>query len=92
MCQEGLSWEPVVGFHGTLQLLNSDHARERDKALLRGVLVWNGFLLDKVKGQDVPCRFCGGADNDVHLYLECTFPPLVEIREHPEVHGSYGSG
>ena len=44
--------------HGTLQLLFPDHARERDKALLRGVLaggVCNGFLLGKVK--QVPCRF-----------------------------------
>ena len=40
----------------------------REKALLRGVLAgggWNGFLLVKVKGQHVPCRFCGGADDDV---------------------------
>ena len=37
-----------------MQLLNSDHVRERDKALLRSMLVggvWNGFLLQKVKGQ-----------------------------------------
>ena len=35
---------------GTLQLRNSDHVREIDKALLRGVLVggvWNGFLLER---------------------------------------------
>ena len=39
------------------------------------------------QGQHVPCRLCGGADNDGHLFWECTFPPLVEIREHPEFHG-----
>ena len=47
---------------GTLQLLTSDHVRERDKALLRSILVggvWNGFLLGKVRSQEVPCRFCG---------------------------------
>ena len=68
-----------------MQVLNSDHVRERDKALLRGILagcVWNGFLLGKVMGQRVPCRFCGGADSDGHLFGKCTFPPLVEIREH----------
>ena len=47
----------------TLQLLKSGRVRrERDKGLLRGVLVggvWNGFLLEKVKGQRDPCRFCG---------------------------------
>ena len=52
---------------GTLQLVNSDHVRERDKALLRSILVggvWNGFLLERVEGQRVLCRFCGGADGD----------------------------
>ena len=47
----------------------------RDKALLRSILVggvWNGFLLQKV--------------NDGHLFWERPFPPLVEIREHPEFH------
>ena len=48
--------------------------------------VWNGFLLGRVKGQPVPCRFCGSPDGDGHLFWECTFPPLVEIRENPEFH------
>ena len=48
--------------------------------------VWNGFLLGRVKEQPVPCRFCGAPDNDGHLFWECTFPPLVEIRENPEFH------
>ena len=34
----------------------------------------------------VQCRFCG-ADGDGHLFWECTSPPLVEIRENPELHG-----
>ena len=72
-----------------LQLLNSSHARERDKALLRSTMVgecleW--FLLGLVRSQAVPCRFCGAPDNDGHLFWECTFPPLVEIRENPEFH------
>ena len=63
--------------------------RERDKALLRAILVggvWNGFLLSPVRGQAVPCRFCGAPDNDGHLFGECPFPSLVEIRENPEFH------
>ena len=48
--------------------------------------VWSGFLLGKVRGQDVPCRFCGALDGDGHLIRECAFPPLVEIREDPEFH------
>ena len=74
---------------GSLQLLNSSHVRERDKALLRAIMVggvWNGFLLGHLRGQPVPCRFCGGPDHDGHLFWECTFPPLVEIRENPEFH------
>ena len=48
--------------------------------------VWNGFLLGRIRGQPVPCRFCGAPDHDGHLFWECTFPPLVEIRENPEFH------
>ena len=48
--------------------------------------VWNVFLLSRVRGQPVPCRFCGAPDGDGHPFWECTFPPLVEIRENPEFH------
>ena len=48
--------------------------------------VWNCFLLGKGRGEAVPCRFCGGADGDGHLFWECPYPPLVEIRENPEFH------
>ena len=80
---------PLLDIHGSLQLLNSSHVRERYKALLRGVMVggvWNGFLLHKVKGQRVPCRFCGAPDGDGHLFWECSFLPLVEIRDNLEFH------
>ena len=49
--------------------------------------VWNGFLLGKVRGQVVPCRFCGAPDSDSHLFWDCPFPPLVKIRENPECQG-----
>ena len=88
--RKGFRGGPFLDVSGTMQLLNSDHVRERDKALLRGVLVggvWNGFLLGgKVKGCHVPFRFSGGDDNDGHLFWDCTFPPLVEISENPEFH------
>ena len=57
--RKGFRGGPSLDIDGTLQLLDSDHVRERDKALLRGILVggvWSGFLLGKVRGQDVPCR------------------------------------
>ena len=47
--------------------------------LLRAILsggVWNGFLLSKVKKENVPCRFCGAPDDDGHLFWDCTFSPL----------------
>ena len=61
---------------GSLQLLNSGHVREKDKTLLRGILVggvWNGFLPHTVRGQRVPCRFCGSNDGDGHLFWGMSF-------------------
>ena len=68
----GFRGGPLLDVNGSLQLLNSSHARERDKALLRSVMVggvWNGFLLSRVRGQPVPCRFCGAPDGDGHLFF-----------------------
>ena len=87
--REGFRGGPLLDIHGSLQLLNSSHVRERDKALLRCTMVggvWNGFLLGRIRNQVVPCRFCGEPDGDGNLFGECTFPPLVEIRENPEFH------
>ena len=78
--RKGFRGGPLFDIDGTLQLLNSDHVRERDKALLRSILVrgvWNGFSW-KIQGQDVSCRFCGCRDHDGHLLWDCTFPPPVE--------------
>ena len=80
---------PLLEVHGSLQLLNSSHVRQRVKALLRSVMVgcvWNGFLLGRVRGQPVPCRFVVHLMVMVTFFGECTFPPLVEIRESPEFH------
>ena len=88
--RKGFRGGPLLDFRGSMQLLFSSHVRERDKALLRGILsggVWNGFLLGKVQGENVSCRFCGGPDGDGHLFLDCPFPPLVAIRESPEFCG-----
>ena len=88
MRAEGFSRWAFAGYSWLLAA-SSSHVRERDKALLRTIMVggvWNGFLLSHVRGQAVPCRFCGAPDNDCHLFWDCPFPPLVEIRESPEFH------
>ena len=79
----------MLDIAGSLQLLRAPHVRERDKALLRAIMVgsvWNGFLLRQTRGEIDPCRFCGGFDGDGHLFWECTHTPLVQIRENPEFH------
>ena len=56
----GFRGGPLLDVPGTLQLRNSGHVRERDKALLRSVFVggvWNGFHLARARGQPVPCRW-----------------------------------
>ena len=73
--RKGFRGGPLFDLPGSHQLLNSSQVRERDKALLRSIMVggvWNGFLLSKVRGEAVPCRFCGGADGDGHLFWECS--------------------
>ena len=55
---------PFLDVHGSLQLLNSSHVRERDKALLRAIMVggvWNGFLLGRIRGQPVPVSVLWGS-------------------------------
>ena len=64
--RKGFRGGSLLGIVGSQQLLDSSHVRERDKALLFAVswLVGYGvgFLLIGVRGQPVPCRFCGNTD------------------------------
>ena len=87
--RKGFRGGPLLDFRGSMQLLDSSHVWDRDKALLRAILsggVWNGFLLGNMRRENVPCRFCGGPDGDGHLFWECSYPPLVAVRESPEFH------
>ena len=62
-----------LALKGSLQLLSASHPEGKREGLLRGILaggVWNGFLLEEVGGEVVPCRFCGKADGDGHLFWE----------------------
>ena len=87
--RKGFRGGPLLDFRGSMQLLDSSHVRDKDKALLRAILsggVWNGFLLGKMRIESVPCRFCGDLDGDGHLFWECSYTPLVAVRESPEFH------
>ena len=64
---------------GSVQQLVSSHVRR----------VWNGFLLGKVRGENVHCRFCGGCDGDGHFFWECPYPPRPS-QESPESHYRVG--
>ena len=44
------------------------------------------FSLEGFEVSLLTVGFCGAPDGDGHLFWECTFPPLVEIRESPEFH------
>ena len=53
----GFRGGPLLDVHGSLELLPSSHVRERDKALLRSVMVggvWNDFLWSLVLGMSLP--------------------------------------
>ena len=87
--REGFRGGPLLDVLGSLQLLNSAHVTKRDKALLRSVVVgsvWSGFLLGRVRVS--PCHVGAVVLQMVMVifFCECTFPPLVEIRENPEFH------
>ena len=46
--RQGFRCGPLLDFRGSMQLLDSSHLWDRDKAQLRAILsggVWNGFLL-----------------------------------------------
>ena len=80
--RKGFRGGPLLDIRGSLQLLYSSHVRERDKALLRAIVVggvWNGFLLSRVRGQAVPCRFCGAPDNDGHFFGIVLFHLLLRF-------------
>ena len=55
--REGFRGGLLLDVHGSLQLLDSSHVRERDKALLRSVMVgavWNGFSAGPGSGSACP--------------------------------------
>ena len=45
-----------------------------------------GFFLGRSVVRMCLVGFAVVCDSDGHLFWDCTFPPLVEIREHPEFH------
>ena len=92
---QDLSWRQgfrcgnFLDLKGSLRVSRTSHVRSRDKGLLRCIMaggVWNGFLLERVREEIVPCRCCGEAGGDGHIFWECSYLPLDQIRENPEFH------
>ena len=83
----GLCWMSMA-LCSSLTLTTLEREREIRLCFVASRLVVFGmvFSLNKVRSQPTPCRFCGAPDGDGHLFWECTFLPLVEIRENPEFH------
>ena len=72
--REGFRGGPLLDVHGSLQLLDSSHVRERDQAFLWSVMVggvWNGFSLGRVRSQPVPCRFLVSSSLGMYLSSSC---------------------
>ena len=41
-------------------------------------------MLSKARTEEVLRRFCGKRDGDGHLFWECTFLPVLHVRDLPE--------
>ena len=76
--RQGFRGGPLLDFRGSMQLLDSSHVRDRDKALLRAILsggVWNGFSLGHyAKRKRFLVAFVVGPDGDGHLFWDCFLP------------------
>ena len=80
--RQGFRAGPMLDKAGSLQLLHAPHVRERDKAMLRSIMVGcvgNRFLLGHARGEIVPCRFCGGFDGDEHLFGNVLIPIWLKL-------------
>ena len=84
---KGFRGGPLLDVHGSLQLLNSSHVRERDKArsIMLGV---SGmvFFLDGFVTRSFLVGFVVRRMVMVTCFGSVPYPPLVEIRENPEFH------
>ena len=88
--RKGFRSGPHLDFRGSMQLLDSSHVRDRDKALLRAILsggVWNGFLLSNIRRQTRSLLlFFVGFGWGWSLVLGLFLRPLVVVRDSPEFH------
>ena len=50
--------------------------------LLCLVLMLRALLLGRL---DIRCRFCDAPDGEGHLFWKCPFPPLLHLRDSPEM-------
>ena len=48
-------------------------------------VVWNGVQLGEVRGENVPCRFCGGIDGNGHLFGRLHLSPVRAFKGKPRI-------
>ena len=86
--RKGSRGGPLPDFRGSMQLLDSSHVRDRDKALLRAIL--SGGVGTVSPGQGAKRKrsmsFLWGSGWGWSLVLGVFLLPLVAIRESPEFH------
>ena len=90
-CRKG-SRGALVGLTGSMQLRNSSHVRDKDKALLMVCFLGvSGMIcsLARSKGKTFHVGFVYG---DGHFFWDCAYPPLGHIRESPEFHDIVQAG
>ena len=92
ICAEGKdSGEgPMLDIACSFQLLHAPRVRERDKPLLRSIMVggvWDGFLLGhaKARNRSMPLLWRVSMETGTSFGNVLT-SPLVQIRENPEFH------
>ena len=77
---------PLLDVHGLCSSILLMLEKEIGLCFVASWLVVSGmvFSLGRIRSQPTPCRFCGAPEGVGHLFWECNFPPLVEIRESHE--------
>ena len=96
--RKGSTGGSLLDVLGSQQLLHTSHVRERDKALLRSILVGSVCGMERVSPAWSSEERSFGAVFVVVLmamgtfFWECLYPLLIESRENPEIYDPHENG